>query len=66
MRAKQLGVLWLGVALMGCRNQCQRLCSDIADYAQEECGLEFSDEEVKQCFKDNKRSQLRQYIEDNF
>ena len=43
---------------MGCRNSCQQLCKDMADYAQDACGLEFSSDEVQSCIDDHKRSEV--------
>lgn len=44
--------------LTGCRNSCQQLCGDIADYALENCSLEFSQEEMDTCVADHARSEL--------
>ena len=44
-------------ALAGCKNDCQKLCQELAAYAEEECGLTWSDEEIKQCMADHKRSE---------
>ncbi|MEL6345862.1 MAG: hypothetical protein AAFV53_22315 [Myxococcota bacterium] len=50
----------IGIALMaGCRNDCQKLCAEMRDYAADECDLEFSNEEFRQCLRDFQRSDLR-------
>ena len=36
-------------ALGGCRNPCQDLCHEMADYAAEDCGEEWSQDEIKAC-----------------
>ena len=41
----------------GCKNSCQQLCSDIQDYAKE-CGYDFSQDMLKQCYQDHKGSEL--------
>lgn len=33
----------------GCRNDCQQLCQEMADFAEEDCGKEFPKEEVNAC-----------------
>lgn len=44
------GVAALAAALgTGCRNDCQRLCQEMADFAEEDCGKEFPKEQVKEC-----------------
>lgn len=45
-------------AALGCRNPCQQLCTDIRDYAEDECGLQFTNDEVKACIADHKRSEV--------
>lgn len=68
MRAELLGVMTvLGMSLLaGCRNDCQRLCVAIRDYASEDCGLVFEQEEFRQCIKDQGRGDLRRYLNENF
>ena len=43
----------------GClfHNACQRLCNDMQDKAKE-CGYEFSPEDLKTCFKEQRRGNL--------
>lgn len=36
-----------------CRNPCQQLCVEIADYAKDECGLVFSRDEISTCIQDH-------------
>lgn len=44
----------LGCASMGgCRNSCQRLCGEMADYAVETCNLSFGSEDLKTCRSDH-------------
>lgn len=46
-------ILLLALPLLGgCRNACQQLCADMADYALNECGLDFSDD-LKTCIQDH-------------
>lgn len=35
----------------GCRNNCQQLCQEMADYASEDCGEEFTKDQVKSCME---------------
>ena len=66
MRAELLcGIIGL-LALVGCRNDCQRLCNAVRDYAEEDCGLVFPQEEFRQCLDDQGRGDLRAYIKENF
>ncbi len=51
-------LLLLALPLGGCRNSCQQLCVDIADYALESCNLQFTDEEMDTCLSDFARSEL--------
>lgn len=52
-------LLLVALPLMaGCKNSCQQLCVDIADYALESCNLQFSDEEMDACIADYSRSEL--------
>ena len=39
---------------VACRNSCQQLCLEIRDYALDECGLEFTDDEVQTCLDEQK------------
>ena len=39
------------LALSGCMNECQQLCSEMGKY-WEDCGLPFGDDEVAACRKD--------------
>jgi len=39
------------LATSGCRNNCQQLCQDMADFAEEDCGQEFSKDQVKSCME---------------
>jgi len=38
--------------LIGCRNDCQQLCSEMQAFAQE-CGLTFNEEQVDACRSEN-------------
>lgn len=51
-------LLLLPALATGCRNACQDLCVEIADYASTECGLEFPDAQIDQCIADHKGSAL--------
>lgn len=35
----------------GCRNSCQQICSRMADYATEDCGMSVSDGEIDACIQ---------------
>lgn len=37
--------------LGGCRNACQGLCKDMYDYALDECGYEWSRDDLKACYE---------------
>lgn len=39
------------LVLAACKNDCQKLCDEMADYA-EECGNEWGREDIKQCRED--------------
>lgn len=36
-------------SLLGCLNPCQQICSDMARYASDDCGIEVSVAEISQC-----------------
>jgi hypothetical protein len=44
----------------GCilHNACQRLCNDMRNYAKDECGLEWSKEQLQECYKEQRRGNL--------
>lgn len=44
-----LPLLALGLFATGCANECQQLCDELADYAEEECTLEWTSEQIKDC-----------------
>lgn len=44
--------------LAGCRNSCQQLCVDMADYALESCNLQFSQGEIDSCISDHAGSEI--------
>jgi hypothetical protein len=43
--------LILGICLLlsGCRNDCQQLCLEMAEYAESECNKTFPDAQLKSC-----------------
>ena len=43
-------ILFGALALSGCNNDCQKLCSEIADYWGE-CGIAFGESDVADCRK---------------
>jgi len=46
----------------GCRNDCQDLCIEIAQFSEDECGLSFSRDGVDQCISDyNLRATDREF-----
>jgi hypothetical protein len=55
--ARTIPVLAVALLLGACKNECQQLCNDIADYAVD-CGFEFTKEEVKACEDANKSKDL--------
>lgn len=56
MHSRSLFALLLGcLSLVGCRNSCQQLCGEMADYAVETCALEFDNDELKTCISDHNR-----------
>jgi hypothetical protein len=36
--------------LSGCANECQQVCNEMADWAENECDKEFSKEEINECY----------------
>ena len=44
--------------LTGCRNDCQKICSSIAEYADEECSQQFSRAEVNECMATYRKRDL--------
>ena len=46
-RLSSLALLLACASLGGCRNSCQQLCGEMADYAVETCNLEFESDELK-------------------
>ena len=42
-------ILGITILLAGCRNECQQLCLDMADYAESDCKKPFPDNQVKAC-----------------
>lgn len=57
-------LLPLFLALTACRNDCQQLCLDMADYA-EECGHEFPKDQVKSCLDNNANKNLNDAAKDS-
>lgn len=53
MQSRLTALLVGCLALAGCRNSCQQLCHEMADYAVDECGLEFPDDQLKDCMSDH-------------
>jgi hypothetical protein len=45
-------LLLLATVLPGCRNACQDLCTELADYAQTACGYTWTDTQISQCIDD--------------
>jgi hypothetical protein len=41
----------LAFGVSGCRNSCQDLCQEMADFAVEECNKEFPKEQIKACME---------------
>jgi hypothetical protein len=52
-----LSSLTLFAVLSGCKNDCQQLCQELAAYADEECGLTWTEEEIRECMANHKRSE---------
>lgn len=51
MRALTSVAVVVACGLLACGNPCQRLCGEMAAYA-EECGFTLGDDELKQCRDD--------------
>ena len=63
-RLSSLALLLACASLGGCRNSCQQLCGEMADYAVETCNLEFESDELKTCLSEhNGRSTDRTDLE---
>lgn len=41
---------------IGCKNDCQQLCHAMADYAADDCGEEWSKDQLKSCMDDQKEA----------
>jgi hypothetical protein len=54
------------LTLTGCRNACQEVCVELDAIAQDQCNLEFSDEQFKTCIGDNSRRGLRTYLKEKY
>lgn len=54
------------LTLTGCRNACQEVCVELDAIAQDQCNLEFSDEQFKTCISDNNRRGLRKYLKEKY
>jgi len=39
------------LGISGCRNDCQALCQEMADFSEEECNKEFPKEQVDACME---------------
>jgi len=44
-----VAVVGLALGVTGCRNSCQQLCQEMADFAEEECNQEFPKDQIKTC-----------------
>ena len=44
-------VLAVIMGISGCRNNCQELCQEMADFAEEECDNAFPKDQVKDCME---------------
>ena len=42
------------LSMASCRNSCQQLCVEMRDYALDECGLQFTDDEMNTCLDEQK------------
>jgi hypothetical protein len=56
MRAR-FSLLALPLVLLGCKNDCQKLCDEMAAFA-EECGSEWERADIKECRKDHGNSDV--------
>jgi hypothetical protein len=45
------------LGLSGCGNACQDLCTEMAAFAEDSCGLTWSKDQIKTCQADHKRSE---------
>ena len=48
------------VGLAACKNECQQLCTDMADFAADECNQEFDKDQLKACNDAYKKSNLEE------
>ncbi len=44
--------------LLGCRNECQQICTDMAKYAEDDCGETVDKEQINTCMADYRRRNL--------
>jgi|GEM_PF-2046448 len=52
-RAPLAAIAVLAPLLLGsCRNACQSICVELADYAKRDCGLDFGQDQIDQCVSD--------------
>lgn len=42
--------------VLGCKNDCQQLCHAMADYAAEDCGEEWSKDQLKACMDEQREA----------
>lgn len=49
-------LFWILMSVFGCRNQCQRLCYEMQEFA-EDCGYQFTDEMLKECLENQGEKQ---------
>ncbi len=51
-------ICFTALLLTGCRNDCQQVCQNMADVAQSDCNLEFSQDEINQCMDNYRKKNL--------
>ncbi len=42
-------ILGIALAASSCRNSCQDLCYDMADFLEKECGITVNDADIQTC-----------------
>ena len=48
------------ILLTACRNPCQQLCAEIRDFAANECGQSFPEDQFRACLQDQRGGQLNE------
>ena len=46
-------ILISSLSITGCRNDCQQLCAEMADFAEEQCGRTWATTDIRTCMQNN-------------